>query len=68
VHGDRDALVTPDVVSLLNFTCGVCGRSFTGDWNGCHNHVKVLFYIFIQIVLLYEMYILIKLFIFFLLI
>jgi hypothetical protein len=28
-------------------TCGVCGRSFTGDW--CHNHVKIYIYIYICI-------------------
>jgi hypothetical protein len=53
VHGDSDALVTPDVVSSLNFTCGVCGRSFTGDWNGCHNHVKVIIYIYIYVYIMY---------------
>lgn len=38
-NGSSHVLVTPDVVSSLNFTCGVCGRTFTGDFNGCHNHV-----------------------------
>ena len=32
--------VTPDSVTKLNFTCPRCGRSFVGDWAGCHNHVK----------------------------
>ena len=32
--------VTHDSVTKLNFTCPRCGRTFEGDWAGCHNHVK----------------------------
>lgn len=28
-----------DVVTHMNFTCPKCGRSFLGDWMGCHKHV-----------------------------
>lgn len=32
--------VTPDLATKLNFTCPQCGRTFLGDWAGCHNHLK----------------------------
>jgi serine/threonine protein phosphatase PrpC len=28
-----------DVATHMNFTCPKCGRSFLGDWMGCHKHV-----------------------------
>ena len=28
-----------DVVTNMTFTCPKCGRSFLGDWMGCHKHM-----------------------------